>query len=197
MRLHFVCCRQHENCIARYGDDTTEFIVETHTWSKWLKLGFTGLKFGVSVVQAGTGNVLGLVKSGKTAAQEVYDQLKSKGDDDYQTQLQKPLLTVKERDKLIEQLRDERFFDHFTYDEDLNGWCCTECKDNPGQSPQMIECERQGLSGYGGSVTTAAATGNAIVKGGIAALAEGTKVVVTNHLGIAETAGSKKCCVII
>ena len=79
-------------------------------------MGFALLKCGKAVIDIGTGNPLGLMKTGVDAIQDIYGAFKTQDDDEFNTYITQPFLTSEESDKLINRLRDQGFFEKFAYD---------------------------------------------------------------------------------
>jgi hypothetical protein len=46
---------------------------------------------------------------------------------DFYTYISEPFLTSEEQDKLINQLRDAKFFEAFHYDNQTANWICESC----------------------------------------------------------------------
>ncbi len=119
MQLHFVCSQQSERCI--YPEDRP-FITETKAWNKWLKLAVSVVKLGKAVIfPTETGEAIEAVK-------DAYESYKAGDDQDFLTFISEPFLTSEEQDNLVNQLRDERFFEVFDYDPQTAGWACMMCK---------------------------------------------------------------------
>ena len=62
------------------------------------------------------------------AVREAYNAYKDKGDRDFLTEFSEPFLTSEQQDNLINQLRDARYFDVFSFDPGTTGWSCMMCK---------------------------------------------------------------------
>jgi hypothetical protein len=148
--LHFECCRTG-----------LEYPIVSHDWSKWLKIGFSLIKAGKAVIDIGMGNPLGLLATGVTCVQEVYEAYKTNDDDEFNTYITQPFLTSAEQDVLINKLRDQGFFDIFAYDAQLGGWYLL----NPEKDGRVPEGEANSVTkvwskkGYGGIAGTAAEVG--------------------------------------
>lgn len=116
--LHFICDKVDDRCI--FPKDRS-FTTETKDWNKWLKIAFSGIKVGRSIITPmAAGGAMGALKS-------AYDAYRSKEDKDYLAYISEPFLTSTEQDHLIEQLRAAKFFDVFQYDAQIAGWVCTMC----------------------------------------------------------------------
>ena len=108
---------------ARDSEVTLE--IESAQWSTWLK-------FGVSLMKAGTcaltGDVLGVQAKGIEAACAAYEALKPAKDErgGFDALLRQPFLLSSEQDELISGLRGEGFFEKFAYDEQRAEWCATD-----------------------------------------------------------------------
>ncbi|MGY5876206.1 MAG: hypothetical protein RTU30_10710 [Candidatus Thorarchaeota archaeon] len=119
MQLHFVCSQQSEHCIYPVG---RPFITETKAWNKWLKLAVSVVKLGKAVIfPTETGEAIEAVK-------EAYESYKAGDDKEFLAFISEPFLTSEEQDNLVNQLRDERFFEVFDYDPQTAGWACMMCK---------------------------------------------------------------------
>ncbi|MHA2251265.1 MAG: hypothetical protein ACXAD7_12960 [Candidatus Kariarchaeaceae archaeon] len=116
--LHFVCDKEAERCLFPHD---RSFTTESKDWNKWLKIAFSGIKIGKSVIlPANIGD------AGK-AVRQAYEDYKTKEDKDYLAFISQPFLTSTEQDNLINQLREAKFFDVFQYDPQKAGWDCTMC----------------------------------------------------------------------
>ncbi len=119
LQLYFVCGMQTERCI--YPEDRP-FITETKLWNKWLKIAISVVKIGKAIIfPVESGEILDQIR-------EVYDTYKSEDETEFLTYIREPFLTSDEQDKLINQLRDVRFFDVFNYDPQTASWACLMCK---------------------------------------------------------------------
>jgi hypothetical protein len=58
---------------------------------------------------------------------EAYEVIRSREDREFNAYITEPFLTSEEQDKLIEQLREAMFFEHFTHDSQRGGWACKNC----------------------------------------------------------------------
>jgi len=96
------------------------FTTVTSDWAKWLKIGFSLFKLTKCLYDK---DIFGSVDTVK----DIYNDFKSKEDANFMSYISQPFLTAAEQDSLIEQLRDERFFDLFEYDAQNANWCCTHC----------------------------------------------------------------------
>lgn len=116
--LEFVCEGSSPNCL--FPDDRP-FTTETKDWNKWLKIAFSGIKLGKSlIVPASGGDAVSAVK-------DAYDAYKEKYDKDFLAYIKEPFLTSAEQDNLVNQLRDSKFFNVFNYDAQTANWVCTMC----------------------------------------------------------------------
>lgn len=116
--LEFVCEGDSPNCL--FPDDRP-FTTETKDWNKWLKIAFSGIKLGKSlIVPASGGDAISAVK-------DAYDAYKDRYDKDFLSYIKEPFLTSSEQDNLVNQLRDAKFFNVFNYDAQTAKWVCTMC----------------------------------------------------------------------
>ncbi|RMG30411.1 MAG: hypothetical protein D6732_16280 [Methanobacteriota archaeon] len=116
--LEFVCDGGSPNCLF---PDERPFTTETKDWNKWLKIAFSGIKLGKSlIVPASAGDAISAVK-------DAYDAYKEKYDKDFLSYIKEPFLTSAEQDNLVNQLRDSKFFNVFSYDAQTANWVCTMC----------------------------------------------------------------------
>lgn len=99
-----------------------EYPIESKEWSKWLKMGFSLLKCGKLILDVGTGNPMGILKTGVDAVQQIYSAYKTNDDDEFNTYITQPFLTSAEQDQLLNKLRDQGFFEKFAYDAQAPGW---------------------------------------------------------------------------
>lgn len=111
LRLQFACVRTQR-----------EFPIDSGDWSKWLKMGFSLLKLGKMALDIGMGNPLGLIHTGIDAIKGVYEAYRDKDDKEFNTYISQPFLTSAEQDQLIVKLREQQFFEKFSYDAQLGGW---------------------------------------------------------------------------
>lgn len=109
--LVFECC-----------DTGLEYGIVTTEWSKWLKMGFSMVKAGTSILELGIGNPIGVLMKGVNCVQEIYSYYQENDDDEFNTYITQPFLTSSEQDKLIEKLRDQHFFEKFGYNAQKHGW---------------------------------------------------------------------------
>jgi hypothetical protein len=119
--LHFECGDKESGCL--YPGDGKTFTTETSAVSKWLKVGWKMVHVGIAVME---GNVVG----GLDAVKDVYDTYRETSDpgaSDFEAFIHEPFLTSSEQDKLIEQLRDAKFFENFGYNAQAAQWRCTRC----------------------------------------------------------------------
>jgi len=119
--LHFECADKESGCL--YPGNGKTFTTETSAVSKWLKVGWKMVHVGISVME---GNVVG----GIDAVKDVYDTYRENSDpgaSDFEAFIHEPFLTSSEQDKLIEQLRDAKFFENFGYNAQAAQWRCTRC----------------------------------------------------------------------
>eukprot|EP00027_Filamoeba_sp_ATCC50430_P009887 CAMPEP_0168561100 /NCGR_PEP_ID=MMETSP0413-20121227/11411_1 /TAXON_ID=136452 /ORGANISM="Filamoeba nolandi, Strain NC-AS-23-1" /LENGTH=447 /DNA_ID=CAMNT_0008592441 /DNA_START=21 /DNA_END=1360 /DNA_ORIENTATION=- len=117
LKLHFACSRMDADCMFNMNNT---FTTETKDWNKWLKLGVSGVSLAQKIYNK---DIMATITEIKNA----YSILQSTEDSDFATYMQEPLLTSDEQDKLINQLRDAKFFDSFQYDAQLGGWSCPSC----------------------------------------------------------------------
>ncbi len=116
--LHFVCEGTSPNCL--FPEDRP-FTTETKDWNKWLKIAFSGIKLGKSlIVPASAGDAVSAVK-------DAYEAYKEKYDKDFLAYISEPFLTSQEQDSLVNQLREAKFFNIFNYDAQTAHWICTMC----------------------------------------------------------------------
>ncbi|MHA2028988.1 MAG: hypothetical protein ACW99Q_06330, partial [Candidatus Kariarchaeaceae archaeon] len=116
--LHFVCDKETDRCIF---PESRSFTTESKDWNKWLKIAFSGIKIGKSIIMPAN-----IGDAGK-AVKQAYDDYKTADDKDFLSYLSEPFLTSSEQDNLIEQLREAKFFDVFHYDAQGANWNCTIC----------------------------------------------------------------------
>ena len=114
VKLVFVCPRTDK-----------ELEVESSDWSLWLK-------FAWSIVQTGNqifiqGDLVGMVDAVKETVETAYAAYHEV--DNAQTTLDAmrtdPILLPSEEEKLIQGLRDAKFYDSFTYDDQTAEWFAT------------------------------------------------------------------------
>jgi hypothetical protein len=118
LRLHFICAKQGERCLYPYE---REFTTETRQWNKWLKIAVSSLSLGISVLNPLDGGAVDQVRS-------AYEAYRTGEDKEFLAFVNEPFLTSAEQDSLIQQLRDAKFFDVFSYDATLGNWVCLMCK---------------------------------------------------------------------
>ena len=116
--LHFVCDKETDRCLFPKDRD---FTTETKDWNKWLKIAFSGIKIGKAILTPASAGGAG------KAVKEAYDAYKSNNDREFLAYISQPFLTSEEQDNLINQLRDAKFFNVFSYDAQTAGWLCTMC----------------------------------------------------------------------
>jgi hypothetical protein len=123
LKLHFTCGFQHERCL--YPEDRA-FVTETKAWNKWLKIAMSAVRIGRAIIFP--------IESGDAvdAVREAYHAYKEKDDKDFLAYISEPFLTSEEQDKLVNQLRNARFFDVFSYVPETGEWACLMCNP-PGQ----------------------------------------------------------------
>ncbi len=117
LRLHFSCGIQTAGCL--YPRDR-EFVTETTTWNKWLKLALSAVSAGVSMLNPLDGTAIDQVRN-------AYQSYKTTYDKEFLAFINEPFLTSAEQDSLVTQLRDARFFDVFKYDPTIGNWACIMC----------------------------------------------------------------------
>jgi hypothetical protein len=116
--LHFVCDKESDRCL--FPQDRS-FTTETKDWNKWLKIAFSGIKIGKSVIMPAN-----IGDAGK-AVKQAYEAYKTQNDKDFLSYMSEPFLTSFEQDNLINQLREAKYFDVFHYDPQEAYWNCTMC----------------------------------------------------------------------
>ena len=84
--LYFECCRTKK-----------EYGIESHDWSKWLKIGFSLVKASKMAIDIGMGNPLGLLNTGITCIKEIYSAYKTHDDDEFNSYITNPFLTSSEQ----------------------------------------------------------------------------------------------------
>lgn len=109
--LHFECCHTGR-----------EYPIKSADWSKWLKMGFSLAKAGKMVIDVGTGNPLGLITTGIDCVKGIYEAYKTNDDDEFMSYIKNPFLLSTEQDMLLNKLRDQGFFEKFSYDNQQAGW---------------------------------------------------------------------------
>ena len=118
LRLHFICAKQGERCL--YPTEG-EFSTETRQWNKWLKIAVSSLSLGLSVLNPLDGGAVDQVRT-------AYEAYRTGEDKEFLAFVNEPFLTSVEQDSLVQQLRDAKFFDVFSYDTSLGNWVCLMCK---------------------------------------------------------------------
>jgi hypothetical protein len=109
--LHFECCHTGR-----------EYPIKSADWSKWLKMGFSLAEAGKMVIDVGMGNPLALVSDGINLVKGIYEAYKTQDDDEFLSYIKNPFLLSTEQDLLLNKLRDQGFFDKFSYDNQKAGW---------------------------------------------------------------------------
>ncbi|MCB9638847.1 MAG: hypothetical protein H6728_07295 [Myxococcales bacterium] len=118
LTLHFVCDTQGSRCL--FPEDRP-FTTETTAWNKWLKIAFSAVSAGKALlVFRDTERTVDKIK-------QCYEAYKGNDDDAFLAYISQPFLTSKETDALIEQLRNEKFFEVFHYDPQHAHWNCALC----------------------------------------------------------------------
>ena len=153
LSLHFACCR----------GSGKEMTTETLEWGKWCKIGFSLAAVGKAVIDV-TSNPMGLVLEGAKAIKCVHDAFKNDDAADFNTYIKEPFLSAAERDKLIGQLRDAKFFDAFAYDAQLGGWYSLEAFPTEVGVPVAA-----GGGGASSGASAAAGAGGSVAAGAVAA----------------------------
>mmetsp|Transcript_11330 Transcript_11330/g.15704 ORF Transcript_11330/g.15704 Transcript_11330/m.15704 type:complete len:923 (-) Transcript_11330:19-2787(-) len=131
LKLHFACSRMDADCMFNMNNT---FTTETKDWNKWLKLGVSGVSLAQKIYNK---DIMATITEIKNA----YSILQSTEDSDFATYMQEPLLTSDEQDKLINQLRDAKFFDSFQYDAQLGGWSCPSCLNKAAMKRQASNAQ--------------------------------------------------------
>jgi hypothetical protein len=119
LKLHFECSRQEDNCL--YPKDRP-FISETKVWNRWLKIAMSAVKIGKAMI-------IPFDSEGAVdAVREAYNAYKDKDDKDFITEFSEPFLTSDQQDNLVNQLKNARYFNVFSFDSQTAGWSCMMCK---------------------------------------------------------------------
>lgn len=118
LQLHFIC--------QVTGED---FVTETKEFKKWVKVGFSAVKLGVSVFRGND-----LPEAAMDATKAVYNALKKKDDEEFLKYISEPFLTSNEQDDLINQLRAAKFFENHYYDAQNARWLHNSAKGKEGSS---------------------------------------------------------------
>ena len=110
VRLEFVCPRT-AHALA----------IESREWSLWLKFAYSLAKTGFHVL---TGDLVTAVKDAMKLVKGAYDAYRERERDAraFDDLMRQPFLLAAERDKLIEGLRKNGFFDEFEYDAQAGAW---------------------------------------------------------------------------
>jgi len=126
LTLYFQCAHEYPECLY---PKTSQFTTETSDWAKWLKVSMSLVKLGKALYEKEIFDVVDHVR-------EIYEEIKGKEDADFMSYISEPFLTSAEQDKLIEQLRDKRFFEFFCYSSQTGQWVCNRCgkKENDKRS---------------------------------------------------------------
>jgi len=167
LMLSFVCCRCGPNCRANAGNPFTTL---TREWDKWLRMGFLLLSAGSAVIDVGLGNPLGLIQTTYGIVRGIFDAYNEDPEADFNTFISEPFLTSAENDKLVDQLRDAEFFEHFAYDAEEAAWCCRECvAKEPGLAPRSpkVGAEASKENGHRSGHSNGPADGHADGKTGV------------------------------
>eukprot|EP01114_Cavostelium_apophysatum_P012420 TRINITY_DN2774_c0_g1_i1.p1 TRINITY_DN2774_c0_g1~~TRINITY_DN2774_c0_g1_i1.p1 ORF type:complete len:569 (-),score=211.88 TRINITY_DN2774_c0_g1_i1:752-2458(-) len=133
LTLYFECGKKGESCMFTTA---APFKTETSDWAKWLKMGFSLFKLGMAVYEGAVLDAVGEI-------QGLYEEYQQKEDANFLAYISEPFLTSAEQDSLINQLRDQRFFDLFDYNAQNACWNCKKC--SRGEHPVM-ELEEKALS---------------------------------------------------
>jgi hypothetical protein len=113
--LRFKCSRGTE----------PDFVYETASWSKWLRVGVCALQVGKNVAIGDVGGTLqGMVDLFKSVRRKDVDAELT-----FKTLVEQPFLTAAEEDELITNLRSNGFFDQFEYDAMNGTWYRMEARD--------------------------------------------------------------------
>ena len=120
VKLHYVCSVTRVEVVCKSSD-----------WSTWMKAGATLVQAGVCVVE---GNAAGAAGAGAKGLLEAYSAYKE-GDHEKQgktleTEIKErgPFLTSAEQDKLVKELRKEKFFDKMKWDGAGNRWVAIKAR---------------------------------------------------------------------
>eukprot|EP01138_Halocafeteria_seosinensis_P006210 gb/GECG01006351.1/.p1 GENE.gb/GECG01006351.1/~~gb/GECG01006351.1/.p1 ORF type:complete len:873 (+),score=157.15 gb/GECG01006351.1/:1-2619(+) len=95
-----------------------DFIMETASWTKWLRVAASAVSVGKSVA---VGDVGGTIQG----LADTFSALRRKDADPnlkFETLTKQPFLTSAEQDELINGLRDQGFFDEFEYNANTAQW---------------------------------------------------------------------------
>jgi len=123
MTLHFECGLKLSRCRYTHTGPNTTHKTSTRDFAKWIKLGFSLLKLGLAVFNQSPLDAV-------DACLDMYAKVSEKEDDNFKSYLSQPFLTSAEQDSLIQQLRDDRFFDVFCYYAYNQKWCCLRCTED-------------------------------------------------------------------
>ncbi len=119
MVLHFICDREEEGCLY---PENAAFIVISKEWHRWLRLAFSALKLGKSILVPQSVNDVG------EAIRDIYNSYKDVSEVEFLEFISHPFLTSEEQDKLIHQLMDSGYFEAFRYDAQNADWICSACE---------------------------------------------------------------------
>jgi hypothetical protein len=120
--LRFKCARGTE----------PDFVYETASWSKWLRVGLCAITTGKSIL---TGDLSGTLDS----FLNLFEALKRKDIDaqlTFTTLVEEPFLTSTEQDELLQNLREKGFFKAFEYDAENATWYRVEARELLSSVPE-------------------------------------------------------------
>jgi len=126
LTLYFHCGHEYADCMY---PKSAPYTTETKDWAKWLKVSMSLVKLGKAIYDKEIFDIVDHVKS-------IYEDIASKEDKDFVAYISQPFLTSTEQDNLVEQLRDQRFFEFFDYSAQTAQWVCVKCakKENDKRS---------------------------------------------------------------
>jgi hypothetical protein len=114
VKLVFVCPRTDK-----------ELEVESSDWSLWLKFAWSIVQTGNQIfIQQDAVGTVDAVKDMVETAYAAYHQV-DRAQATLEAMKREPMLLSAERDKLIQGLRDAKFYDSFTYDDQTAEWFAT------------------------------------------------------------------------
>jgi len=117
LTLYFQCDAKENGCLH---PKEKPFKTETGDWAKWLKMSFSLFKIGKAFYDKSPEDVYSNIMN-------LYGTFQSKEDANFVSYISQPFLTSAEQDSLINQLRDQRFFDVFEYNAQAGNWMCAKC----------------------------------------------------------------------
>ena len=123
LTLYFTCGRHQSVCECPEDEG---FTITTSEWSKWFRITVSAVKVGYNVFRMKAGKVKEGIKTIKEL-KEVYDECKTDEFPEFHSLAREPFLTSEERDELIENLRENDFFNTFEYDKLNAEWICNNC----------------------------------------------------------------------